>query len=228
MRFVYGHRNRPNPDINLEPMDDWELNRILNRETNNKRKSVLCFAREELIWGPQVEVGVVETLAIQGKDFLMSEALCQVTTPKLNREEINFIRNLSEGRKMESWSNIRQNMIKELCKYTTTVKLWDAQYQGGPLYQEYPKFLSAADFYSPNKRVQMDIPDNEKQINKDIRNLLYKCNKLTDKAFVKSFAPLDDSSFFKLEKTMNRILTMCKNAVPYRAFNDKNINKHIR
>ena len=141
MRFVYGHRNRPNPDINLEPMDEWELNRILNRENKRKCKSVLCFANKELTWGPQVEIGVVETLSIQGRDFWLSETLCQVSTPKLNREEINFIRNLSEGIKMEKWSNIRQSFIKELCKYTTTVKLWDAQFRNGPLYQEYPEFL---------------------------------------------------------------------------------------
>ena len=33
MRFVYGFRPRPNPNIELEPMQDWELETILERES---------------------------------------------------------------------------------------------------------------------------------------------------------------------------------------------------
>ena len=46
MRFVYGFRPRPNPNIELEPMQNWELEAILERESQegfeNFQNSGLC------------------------------------------------------------------------------------------------------------------------------------------------------------------------------------------
>ena len=81
MRFVYGHHRRPNSDIDLNPMMEWEMENILEKD-RLKYKSALCFPDKILIWGPAVEVGMVETLEIQNSDVFFCEALWQITTPK--------------------------------------------------------------------------------------------------------------------------------------------------
>ena len=74
----------------------------------------------------------------------------------------------------------------------------------------------------------MDIPDDKNAVRKEIKRLLYKCNKMTDRKFVKNFVPLEAEKFSKVAKTVNRILVICKNVMPSRAFNDDNIGKHVR
>ena len=82
MRFIHGLHHRPNPLINLEPLGDSEVEYVLNRE-NNRYKSVVCLPGRELVWGPKLEISMVETLKIQNSDFEFVEALWQVATPKV-------------------------------------------------------------------------------------------------------------------------------------------------
>ena len=81
MRFVFGWRERPNPKIQIEPMMEHELSRILF-EKEKIMRSAICFPDKSLIWGPPLEIGVVETFKIQNLDFTMTEALWQVAIPK--------------------------------------------------------------------------------------------------------------------------------------------------
>ena len=112
--------------------------------------------------------------------------------------------------------------------YQTSVKLWECQRKGNPLDQKYPDFLKAEDFLSPIRRVKLDIPDDEKLVKKQIRNLLYNCNKIVDKSFSKKFRLLDNREYTKVSKAIDRILLICKNVTPSRALEDNNIDKHYR
>ena len=83
MRFIHGHRNRPNPEITLDPLGEWEIQERLEREPEIKKKTI-CLPGKELVWGPQLEIGVTETLQIQNSDFLFTEAIWQIATPKVS------------------------------------------------------------------------------------------------------------------------------------------------
>ena len=162
------------------------------------------------------------------KEFTFSETLYQITTPKINREDINFAENLVDGIKMEPWDNVREKFLKIMSIYQTSVKLWDCQRKGGPLDQGYPDFLRAEDFRSPIRRVKMDIPDDENLVRRQLKNLMVNCNKITDDRFSKKLRILNDKEYTKLAKAMDRILVICKNVMPSRAFNDDNIDKQYR
>ena len=83
MRFIHGFHNRPNPLINLEPLGDADIQYVLDRE-NKRFKSVICLPDKELIWGPRLEIGMVETMMIRNEDFEFTECLWQVATPKVS------------------------------------------------------------------------------------------------------------------------------------------------
>ena len=83
MRYIYGLHHRPNPNIKLEPLCEGEMEYVLQRE-NNRFKSVLCLPGKELLWGPKLEIGMVEVFKIQNYDFEFVECLWQVATPKVS------------------------------------------------------------------------------------------------------------------------------------------------
>ena len=89
MRFIFGLHHRPNPRIILEPLCDSEMEYVLQRESS-RYKSVVCLPGRELVWGPRLEVSVVETLKIQNSDFEFVESLWQVATPKVSLHLANL------------------------------------------------------------------------------------------------------------------------------------------
>ena len=227
MRYVYGYRDRPIEGLDIEPISNGELEYILDREMG-KCKSTLCFPDKELMWGPEIEISAVETMQLFNNEFFFSETLYQITAPKINREDINLAENLATGIKMEPWDLVREKFLKTMANYQTSVKLWDCQKKGGPLDQKYPDFLKAEDYLSPIRRVRLGIPDDERIVKKQIRNLLVDCNKITDTRFSKKFRMLSEKEFSKLAKAVDRILIICKNVKPSKAFNDDNIGKKYR
>ena len=76
-----GWRDRPNPEINIEPLLESDLTSTLMRKDNIMR-SAICFPDRSLIWGPVTEVGVVEMLKIRSSDFTLTDALWQIAIPK--------------------------------------------------------------------------------------------------------------------------------------------------
>ena len=81
MRFVMGWRDRPNPEINIEPLLESDLTSTLMRKDNIMR-SAICFPDRSLIWGPVTEIGVVEMLKVCNPDFTLTESLWQIAIPK--------------------------------------------------------------------------------------------------------------------------------------------------
>ena len=233
MRHVYGFRNRPNPDISMEPMANWELEAILDRETR-KNKAVLCFPQRELVWGPLVEIGVVETFDIQNSEFHFCESLWQIVTPKLNRKDINFVKNVSEGNKLESWDKIRDFFIHQACKYQTSVKLWDAQQRNEPLHQKFPRFLKLEDLdrsalTSIDLRRKMGIANDEGLAKRHLKHLLIEADNSTVKVKTHPQPVLcAQKDITKLAKNMDRILNLCKHAIPVCAFEENRIDKNLR
>ena len=188
----------------------------------------MCFNEEELLWGPVVEIGVVDTFSIQNSEFFFTEALWQVTCPKLNRADINFVNNNNEGRKKESWSSIREFFIHQACKYQTSVKLWDAQKPTQALHQKLPMFIKQNMLTSLNQRLKLNVPDDEGLARGQLKHLLIDCDNATYAARTAGSTVLNSRDFSKLAKNLNRILKICKYILPNRAFSDDKIDNNLR
>ena len=216
----------------MEPMANWELEAILDREIK-KNKAVLCFPQKELVWGPLVEIGVVETFNIQNSEFHFCESLWQITTPKLDRKDINFVKNISDGRKQESWDKIRDYFIHQACKYQTSVKLWDAQQRNRPLHQKFPRFLKLEDLdrsalITTELRRKMGIANDEGLAKRHLKHLLIETGNLTVKMKTTHPILLAQKDIVKLAKNLDRILNLCKHTIPSQAFEEEKIDKNLR
>ena len=229
MRWVAGLHERPHPDICIEPMFDWELENMLNRHSEKSAlHNTICFPTSELIWGPRLEVSAVETFSMEGEDFLLTEMLWQISVPKMNRESMNYLNNLDNGRKKEPWSNIRDFFIDTACKYQTSVKLWDAQTAGNPLFQEYPDFIKAEELDSPLKRMKLDVPDEKFRALARVNKLINSCGAIIDKYQTPFYRNLSQKDCTKLYKGINKVLAICSNIVPNVAHKNETITECIR
>ena len=133
-----------------------------------------------------------------------------------------------EGRKMERWSDMRNFFIQQALKYQTTMKLWDSQRKGGALYQKYPEFLKLTDFHSPSKRMELNVPDDEYLAKKQLRNLLKSVGITTDKYVNLQYKRLNGKDMVKISKGTSRILKLCSNVLPNKAFNMDEVDNNIR
>ena len=123
---------------------------------------------------------------------------------------------------------MRTFFIKQALKYQTTMKLWDSQRRGGALHQKYPEFLKISDFQSPSKRMELSVPDDEFLAKRQLRNLLRSVGVTTDKYINFRYKRFNGKDMTKVSKGTSRILKLCSNVLPNKAFNVDEIDTNIR
>ena len=146
----------------------------------------------------------------------------------MDRKNINYINNLNEGRDLARWADIREYFIKEACTYQSTIKLWDAQREGGPLFQKLPDFIDNSEVLSNTLREKLKLPltisGARNQLNRTVRS----CGAIMDRYFGQKFRILSRKDLIKLSKGVSRILALSTNVLPNMTYNNDDIDELVR
>ena len=146
----------------------------------------------------------------------------------MNRKNIDYINNLNEGRDRARWADIREFFLKEACAYQSTIKLWDAQKEGGPLFQRLPDFIDNSEVLSNSLREKLKLPLTISSARNQLNRLIRSCGAIMDRYFGQEVRILSRKDLIKLSKGVSRSLALSTNVLPNMTFKNKDVDELIR